>query len=64
MEDFKPRQHDELEFFAHETVYLLRRLDDDWFVGEVVSGETGLVPANRLGMWVHQSRVWTSSAGG
>lgn len=32
-------------------MYLLRRVDNDWFLGEVVSGETGLVPANRLGMW-------------
>ena len=50
MDDFKPRQSDELEFFAQETVYLIKKIDDDWYLGEVVSGEQGLVPSTLLGM--------------
>jgi hypothetical protein len=41
---------DELEFFRDERIYLVRKVDDDWYEGEVVSGERGLVPANLLGM--------------
>jgi hypothetical protein len=41
---------DELEFFRDERIYLVRKVDDNWYEGEVVSGERGLVPANLLRM--------------
>lgn len=42
---------DELEFFRDERIYLVCKVDDDWYEGEVLSGERGLVPANLLRMF-------------
>ncbi|XP_051866341.1 SH3 domain-containing protein 19 isoform X2 [Pristis pectinata] len=45
LHDFTADQNDELNLKAGDTVYLLKKLDKDWFSGKC-KGHTGIFPAN------------------